>query len=117
MTNQDKVYTFMEKYGLLHSGHLSPMSRTSLMISELSELVEAMQHYSVDHNINSKSEIADAIGDLLYVVYGTAIVYGLDADRVMDRVHQSNMTKDVLNQFGKQGKGPGFKPPDWGGLL
>ncbi len=38
-------------------------------------------------------EIADAIGDLLYVVGGTAVQSGIDAEPVFNEVHRSNMTK------------------------
>lgn len=38
-------------------------------------------------------EIADAIGDMLYVIYGTADQYGLDADAIFEAIHVSNMSK------------------------
>lgn len=38
-------------------------------------------------------EVADAIGDILYVVYGFADRFGIDADRILDAVHTSNMSK------------------------
>ncbi len=61
-------------------------------------------------------EIADAIGDLLYVVYGTAVACGLDAQGIFNEVHRSNMTKFAdglrLSPHGKILKGPSFSPPD-----
>lgn len=38
-------------------------------------------------------ETADAIADLLYVVYGTAVACGIDIDKVFEEVHRSNMSK------------------------
>lgn len=38
-------------------------------------------------------EMADALGDLIYVVQGAALVFGIDLDFVMAEVHRSNMTK------------------------
>ena len=37
--------------------------------------------------------VADALADIVYVAYGTAHVYGIDLDAVLDEVHASNMTK------------------------
>ena len=37
--------------------------------------------------------VADALADLLYVVYGAAVTYGIDMDPVFREVHRSNMTK------------------------
>lgn len=37
--------------------------------------------------------VADAIGDLLYVVYGASIIYGIDSSLIFNEVHRSNMSK------------------------
>ena len=37
--------------------------------------------------------IADALADIVYVVYGTALTYGIDLDAVLREVHRSNMSK------------------------
>jgi predicted HAD superfamily Cof-like phosphohydrolase len=37
--------------------------------------------------------VADAIADLLYVVYGAALTFGIPAHAVFTEVHRSNMTK------------------------
>lgn len=38
-------------------------------------------------------EAADALADLLYVVYGAALEWGIPVDDVLKEVHRSNMTK------------------------
>lgn len=42
--------------------------------------------------------IADGIGDLLYVVFGTAAAYGINIQEVFDEIHRSNMSKTVWNE-------------------
>lgn len=38
-------------------------------------------------------EVADALGDLLYVIYGAALSFGIDLEPVTDEIHRSNMSK------------------------
>lgn len=61
--------------------------------------------------------IADALADIVYVAYGSAHVYGIDLDAVLDEVHSSNMTKlgedgrPVRRADGKVLKGPRYRAP------
>ena len=67
--------------------------------------------------------VADALADIVYVAYGTAHVYGIDLDAVLDEVHSSNMTKlgadgrPVRRADGKVLKGPDYRPPDIAAVL
>ena len=67
--------------------------------------------------------IADALADIIYVAYGSAHVYGIDVDSVLDEVHASNMTKlgsdgrPVRRADGKVLKGPDYRPPDVKAIL
>ncbi len=38
-------------------------------------------------------EIADALGDLLYVVLGAGVTFGLDMESIFNEIHSSNMSK------------------------
>jgi predicted HAD superfamily Cof-like phosphohydrolase len=60
--------------------------RERLIHEEFEELKEAM---AKDDLIGIAKEMAD----LLYVVYGTAVSYGIDMEPVFREVHRSNMTK------------------------
>jgi predicted HAD superfamily Cof-like phosphohydrolase len=86
------------------------------MTEELRELLEAMRAEDV-------TEIADGLADLLYVVFGTAVAYGIPMDGVFAEVHRSNMTKlgsdgkPVIGAEGKRLKGPGYVPPNIRPLL
>ena len=62
--------------------------------------------------------VADAIADLLYVVYGAALTFGIPVREVFAEVHRSNMTKlggdgvPLYREDGKVLKGPNFSPPE-----
>jgi len=63
-------------------------------------------------------EIADALADMAYVIYGAAIVHGIDLDAVVAEVHRSNMSKlgedgkPLRREDGKTLKGPNYFPPN-----
>ena len=85
--------------------------RKRLCREEVEELCDAI-------DADNLKEIADAIGDILYVVYGTAHTYGIDADRVFWYVHLSNITKldpdtlkPILDEGGKVLKPETFQLP------
>ncbi|HEY6085063.1 MAG TPA: MazG nucleotide pyrophosphohydrolase domain-containing protein [Nitrospira sp.] len=60
--------------------------RVRLIQEEFDELREAMANEDL-------TSIAKEMADLLYVVYGTAVSYGIDMDPVFREVHRSNMSK------------------------
>lgn len=62
---------------------------------------------------------ADAIADLLYVVFGSAVEFGIDIAPIFDEVHRSNMAKvgGPRRADGKVLKPPGWTPPDVAGEL
>ena len=60
--------------------------RVRLIQEEFDELKEALAK-------NDLSSIAKEMADLLYVVYGTAVSYGIDMEPVFREVHRSNMSK------------------------
>lgn len=84
-------------------GHKVESHRLDLLEEELEELRSAL----ADRNL---VEVADAIADLLYVLYGTAAVFGICAQDVFEEVHTSNMTKTLVG--GAIHKGPDFSAPE-----
>lgn len=62
--------------------------------------------------------IADALGDITYVLFGTAITYGIDLEAVVREIHRSNMSKldnrgqPLLRDDGKVLKSERYTPPD-----
>jgi 8-oxo-dGTP pyrophosphatase MutT (NUDIX family)/predicted HAD superfamily Cof-like phosphohydrolase len=83
-------------------------------------LEEEVREYAEAAESGDVVEIADALADLMYVVYGTALVHGIPLDAVFDEVHRSNMTKVGGPAIGPGTKAPkpeGYRPPDLRRLL
>ena len=63
-------------------------------------------------------EVAAALTDLLYVVYGAGHAFGIDLDECFSEVHESNMSKlgedgkPIYREDGKVMKGPHYFPPE-----
>jgi predicted HAD superfamily Cof-like phosphohydrolase len=92
-TNFDKVRDFMEACDQdIETSPKFPLDpdvtflRVKLIREELQELEEAIAY-------NDIVEVADALTDLLYVVYGAGHTFGVKLDACFDEVHSSNMTK------------------------
>jgi predicted HAD superfamily Cof-like phosphohydrolase len=80
-------------------------ARWRLLAEELEELGEAEENGDI-------TKIADGLADAIYVLAGTAVVYGIPLDRVLAEVHRSNMTKTNDPDRAKLIKGPGYSPPN-----
>ena len=81
--------------------------RQRLIEEEFEELKEAMARHDL-------SAIAKELADLLYVVYGTAVSYGIDMGPVFREVHRSNMSKigGYKREDGKWVKPPTYSPAE-----
>ncbi len=74
---------------------------------------EEASEFAVAGDVGDLVLIADALGDLLVVVYGAAIEYGIDLEPVFGEIHRSNCTKvgGPVRADGKILKPPGYEPP------
>jgi predicted HAD superfamily Cof-like phosphohydrolase len=85
--------------------------RVALLEEEVSEFVTASEKGDL-------VGIADALADITYVVYGTALTYGIDLDAILREVHRSNMSKldgdgkPLIRADGKVLKSDRYLPPD-----
>lgn len=116
MTNFDKVEEFMTTFGQevktkidLGDRNLRQL-RYDLIKEELGELREAFER-------KDEIEVADALTDLLYVVYGAGHAFGIPLDKCFEEVHASNMSKlgedgqPIYREDGKVLKGPKYFAP------
>ena len=86
--------------------------RVRLIQEEFDELKEAFKKNDLPH-------IAKELADLLYVVYGTAISYGIDMEPVFQEVQRSNMSKvgGYKREDGKWVKPATYSPANIGPIL
>ena len=91
---------------------------TSLAKLRLELIREEFEELTVATNAMDMIEIADALTDILYVVYGAGHAFGIDLDACYREVHSSNMSKlgedgkPIYREDGKVLKGPNFRSPD-----
>ena len=86
--------------------------RARLIQEEFDELKEAFKKNDLPH-------IAKELADLLYVVYGTAISYGIDMEPVFQEVQRSNMSKvgGYKREDGKWVKPANYSPANIAPIL
>ena len=92
--------------------------RYKLMREENEEYLEAA-------NNNDLVEVADALGDMLYILCGTIIEHGMQEkiDEVFNEIQRSNMSKlgedgkPIYREDGKVLKGPNYFKPNIEAIL
>jgi len=87
--------------------------RFNLMDEENKEYFEAAEN-------NDLVEVADALGDMLYILCGTILEHGMQykIEEVFEEIQRSNMSKlgidgrPIYREDGKVLKGPSYFKPD-----
>ena len=126
MQNQLKsVHEFHSAFGLgintNPTGNLGKnknMLRFNLLKEENEEYLQADQNDDI-------VEIADALGDMLYILCGTILEHGLQnkIEAVFHEIQQSNMSKlntdgkPIYREDGKVLKGPNYFKPNFDEIL
>lgn len=99
-------------------GEQKNLLRFNLMKEENEEYLEAVQN-------NDLVEIADALGDMLYILCGTILEHGLQhkIEDVFNEIQRSNMSKlgedgkPIYREDGKVMKGPNYFKPNIESIL
>ena len=92
--------------------------RFNLMKEENEEYLEAAEN-------NDLVEVADALGDMLYILCGTIIEHGMQEkiEEVFNEIQRSNMSKlgedgkPIYREDGKVLKGPNYFKPNIASIL
>ena len=117
----ESVKHFHETYKLSYS--INPIAnlgfdknklRFDLMAEENNEYINAA-------NNNDIIEVADALGDMLYILCGTIIEHGMQdiIEPIFDEIQKSNMSKlgldgnPLYREDGKVLKGPNYVKPNF----
>jgi predicted HAD superfamily Cof-like phosphohydrolase len=121
----DQVKEFSEAFNIKYSKEINPNLdqstidlRFRLMEEENLEYIEAAKN-------NDIVEIADALGDILYILCGTILAHGLQHKivEVFNEIQRSNMSKldingkPVIREDGKILKGPNYFKPNIKNIL
>ncbi|MEZ4853969.1 hypothetical protein [Flavobacterium sp.] len=121
----NSVANFHKTYGLgieqqpkADLGSAKNTLRFNLMKEENEEYLEAA-------NNNDLVEVADALGDMLYILCGTILEHGLQhkIEEVFDEIQRSNMSKlgedgkPIYREDGKVMKGPNYFKPNFEKIL
>lgn len=97
----DKVRDFHEAFGIENAQNMTSDPKKTeyelrhrLMMEENDEYLEAAKDADI-------KEIADAVGDMLYILCGTILKHGLEdkIEPLFEEIHRSNMSK--LDKNGK----------------
>ena len=116
----DAVRDFHESFGL--GIETQPKADLGVKKHELrfNLMKEENQEYLEAANDGDLVEVADALGDMLYILCGTIIEHGLQDKivAVFDEIQRSNMSKlgqdgkPIYREDGKVLKGPNYFKPD-----
>lgn len=108
----------MNQKPIANIGEERNLLRFNLMKEENEEYLEAA-------NNNDLVEVADALGDMLYILCGTIIEHGMQdkIEEVFNEIQRSNMSKlgkdgkPIYREDGKVLKGPNYFKPNIAEIL
>ena len=117
----NQVKEFNRVFGVKY---VSPALRYNMIAEELDEYFDSFHDNQYNVIDADKVEQADAIGDMLYLVFGAVIDAGLEdkIEAIFDEIHKSNLSKledgKVLRrEDGKVLKGKNYFKPNIKAIL
>ncbi len=121
-TQYEKVRDFHNIYNA-HIEEKPTLPKEDIRKLRFALLEEEWQEYVEAEKENDIVGIADALADMIYIINGTAVSYGIPLDEVFSEVHNSNMSKlgedgkPILREDGKVLKGPNYFRPNIKGII
>jgi predicted HAD superfamily Cof-like phosphohydrolase len=120
----NKVEEFHNAFGIKNADSLTTADkdtqslRLDLILEETQEYKEACEQHDI-------IGIADALGDQLYIIFGTILKHGLQdkIEEIFNEIHRSNMSKlgedgkPIYREDGKVLKGPDYTRPDIASII
>jgi predicted HAD superfamily Cof-like phosphohydrolase len=121
----DQVKEFAEAFNIKYSKEINPNLDQSTIDLRFRLMEEENLEYLEATKNNNIVEIADALGDILYILCGTILAHGLQHKivEVFNEIQRSNMSKldingkPVIREDGKILKGPNYFKPNIKGIL
>ena len=122
MTLQDQAKAFRDTFNqecLFNISHYGFIKKKMWdMQCDLIEEEAADECFADPENVDRRMDLIKELSDLVFVCYQFAAAFGLDLDRAMTLVFESNMSKldeqgkPIFRPDGKVLKGPNYQPPD-----
>jgi predicted HAD superfamily Cof-like phosphohydrolase len=81
-------------------------------------MIAADECFADPENTDRREELVKELSDLVFVCYQFAATYGIDLDKAMQLVYESNLSKldeqgkPIYREDGKVLKGPSYLPPN-----
>ncbi len=121
----NKVKEFHEAFGIQNNeAPTTQLSKEEIQL-RFDLIKEENEEYLEAANNGDIIEIADALGDQLYILRGTMLKHGLQykMEEVFNEIQRSNMSKlgadgkPIYREDGKVMKGPNYFKPDINSIL
>jgi len=126
MKNKIKaVHEFHKAFGLGIQNSPTAELDTHRNLLRYKLMREENEEYLDAANNRDLVEVADALGDMLYILCGTIIEHGMQhkIEEVFDEIQKSNMSKlgadgkPIYREDGKVLKGPNYFKPDINSII
>ncbi len=125
LDNINKVKVFHEAFKIQNNEAPTIQLTKDEILLRYTLLREENEEYLEAANNGDIVEIADALGDQLYILFGTILKHGLQykIEEVFNEIQSSNMSKldadgnPIYREDGKVMKGPNYFRPDIKSIL
>ena len=116
----DAVTAFHKAFGVRVAQKPSAITAKDTLSLRHRLMAEENEEYLEAANNNDLVEVADALGDMLYILCGTILTHGMQniIEDVFEEIQESNMSKlgldgkPIYREDGKVMKGPNYKRLD-----